>query len=276
MWWENQVDSSLSRKRVHDFTPVILKYCDRINLWGLRGPKRLQNLRKPWKITKEEWGSVYQNDSYTISLATSGNLHLELLAKLSPSPPSLTCESPVEFRMWFWVSTLLKANPLGRTCGIDKHLLTCTRVHVAHLSINFLLDLFQLLFPSSCLSTSISNPCKWCTFESTGWWVELLIPSSKPRPDRKWVESAACSPGVTGHLIEKVSKERDLEPCLRLLTKMLISAGHCLGQQLLPSVFHHIWTFLWHFWNGVAHIFGQVRIFFFISITLFFTRNICS
>lgn len=76
---------------------------------------------------------------------------------------------------------------------------------------------------------------------------------------------------VTGHLIEKVSKERDLKPCLRLLTEMLISAGHCLGQQLLHSVFHHIWPFLWNIWNGVAHIFGQVRIFFyFYNLGLFF------
>ncbi|XP_070284118.1 fatty acid desaturase 2-like protein FADS2B isoform X3 [Myotis yumanensis] len=34
--------------------------------------------------------------------------------------------------------------------------------------------------------------------------------------------------------------------------------GHCLGQQFLHPLFHHIWPFLWDLRNSIAHIFGQV------------------
>lgn len=177
MWWENQVDSSLSRKWVHGLHSCHTEVLCRISLWELRGPKRLQNLRKLWKITTEDWGSVYENDSYLHNfISYFRKLPPGIVSQiLSPVPEVWKPSGAQNVVLSIHLASLLKANTLGRACRIDKYLLNCTSAHIAHLSIRFLSDLFQLLFPSSCLSTSISNPCKWCTFESTGRWVTYPV-----------------------------------------------------------------------------------------------------
>lgn len=182
--------------------------------------------------------------------------------------------------MWFWVSTLPKTNTLGRACRINKCLLTGFTLLI-YPSNFFRISFSRSSPPHACL---LQSPIHASDVPSKVLGGELLIPSSKPRPARKGVESAECSPGVA----YSSNRTSDWESIQRTGSETMFKTSHWnayLRRTLLGSaaftfgISSHLALSMEYLERCCSYIWSSKNFFYFYNLGFFvclFTRNVCS